>query len=1818
MKKRVLFFAVVAMFAALGWAQTPELDKKIADLKSEEFSESIEWLNKLEKELKPHYSENDLLYAIVAHKRAELYASEYKYDKSVDERKKAIAILQKIGGNDENIAAIWRSVGQDYSNFGKSSEAIDAHKKSLEIFKRLFGENNDNTAAAYNNIAIEYAEMDKFDEAWKYYEKLISIIEKVAGPNSFDTAIVYLNVGNFFNGKGDYGKSLEYDEKSLAIVEKISPRHPFIANCYNAISVNYAALGEEDKSFAYSQKALKLSEKAYGEDNPEMGVFYNAYAIKLQEHARATSDAGLLIQAVSYYNKTIDLGVKYKIFDEHLVSTCYEFGSLFLEFGPEGWIKNMIISSNSQDEYDRVIAILIKASNDSVPLDLGKTIYPEYNGVKKVNDAARLYFNMALFIKQNVAGVKEDGFIANLYHGIGISYQRDGDSQEAKKYFKKALDIKKKFFGEFNLACEGLYFDTGYFAHQAGDNKTALVEWKKCLKSHECTQNYSLTIDRVKDILYYKIDDKAFTAQAINQALAAAEKARLDSDSKKSSIMRKILPVYYYAVKFSAEQNDAKKAFEYSEQMRSRAFLDQMGVEEALKLNGITDVQRNSVRELIGKIAGLKKDFDAQNSLPIADRDTQEMTRIAKELADAEKKLALLDAEITKKVPRYAQLRNPQTVTAAQAQAWCPQNRAVVEYVLWSDDYIGAGNENNSKDSYCIILAKNGAQIIKLDNGFDYSSCVNALRTKIINGKAEQDFEKERNDLYARLCEPLVAKLGKDVNELVIVPDGNLSFLPFDILRKNSFDKDFGENYSIELSPSISISYLLGKSSNVMGNALAFGGAWYDDSLSEAQHRQMFDNASASVKKNSRKIQATKISPDKMSANQREVIEELIAQKGIGGYLASKDGHWGNLPGTLTEVNRLQSNVFGPSSMTLKTQEQVTESSVKKLSDDGQLLRYPILHFACHGYFDKFVPEICSLVFSEVSGKFSKVSNDDGYLTVPEVSVLDLNADMVCLSACETGMGEIRSGDGLVGLSRGFMVAGAKNVGVSLWSVDDEATSEFMVRMYKKRKEGMSYVDAYRAVKNEFRKDSQWSHPFYWAAFTLYGGASNAGTAFAAQNSKNDKSGSEDAYQRALTAKYNGDYSSTFALCLEAASAGHVGAQGLLSQLYYEGKGANKDYAKAVEWANKAAKKNDPRGLNTLGLANYYGNGAKLDGKKGETYLIKASDLGLPEASNNLSYIYEDVGKRTLSVKSGEKALVLCKKAADAGLADAQIHLGRMYSSGYFVKKDMAKAAEYYAMAAEQGDAEAMLALGSAYRFGEGVPKDYKKAIELFEKAAEKNNGEALCYLGVMHINGEGVSTDTSKGIKYLERSASLGNERGQYNLGVVYEMGVSQGGGDDFYKYAANWYEKSANQGYPSAQHALARLYYDGKGVALDYAKSFELEKKAAESGGLPDAQYWLGYMYDCGKGIASDASTANKWYEKAIAGGNIQAAYELGYNYWNGRGIAKDDSKAFDLFNKVVANGQTSLKEYEKSLFYLGCSYNLGRGVKQDYFKAVEWYQKAAEKGDASAQCNLGYMYEYGQGVKQDYSKALDLYQKSALQGNSAAQYNLGIWYENGIGVKQDYSKAMDWYQKAAAQNHADAQNNIGALYEDGKGVAASTPEAKKWYQKSAANGNERAKRNLDRLNGVSTSSGSGSKWLFPLYGCELGKTTVAELAKKGKKDPKYKLYVINNQNFWCFSGKVFDSMYITKHTWVPEWKQKGYDPDLSYNRWMDLLKGQGYSIKVVEQPIVKDSSLSAKVVASKSSPVRHDITLVFNYSKKKSLSDSGTLYSFDVTLK
>jgi CHAT domain-containing protein len=149
------------------------------------------------------------------------------------------------------------------------------------------------------------------------------------------------------------------------------------------------------------------------------------------------------------------------------------------------------------------------------------------------------------------------------------------------------------------------------------------------------------------------------------------------------------------------------------------------------------------------------------------------------------------------------------------------------------------------------------------------------------------------------------------------------------------------------------------------------------------------------------------------------------------------------------------------------------------------LAQYAILHIATHGILDPKRPEKSGLFFTMVN-RNGQAQN--GFLGLQDVYRLQAPVDLVVLSACRTGLGKDVRGEGLIGLTRGFMYAGAASVVASLWKVDDEATAELMKRFYANMlREGMTPAAALRAAQNSIRQQPQWSSPYYWAAFTLQG-----------------------------------------------------------------------------------------------------------------------------------------------------------------------------------------------------------------------------------------------------------------------------------------------------------------------------------------------------------------------------------------------------------------------------------------------------------------------------------------------------------------------------------------------------------------------------------------------------------------------------------------------------------------------------------------------------------------------------------------------------------
>lgn len=1020
----------------------------------------------------------------------------YNADNASDSDKSIIANTLTWLGN----------VHYDASNY---DEAIKYHQKELEIRKLITPETDNNygkIAMCYANIGLSYEFKEDYQTALSYFEQALEIRKKVFGENSIEVANSYRDIGVIFYKYGNYFSGIEFFNKAFAIKTSILEEdHPEVvvalydmACCYRAMqkyskaldlckqvealyiknkepfySESFAALygqmsdlysikGNKNLAIEYLEKSLEINIAVYGEKNPRSANIFltlgNHYkSMGDNSRARANIEHAISIQKEIFGNS-----------ETTLLASCYQaLASMERDID-----KALEMYKHCCDIYTKFVA----------EKNLGL--------VECYTSMARLYCVKDDFVMALDYYAKADEMLydiygcvtknnAEIYAGAADIFVLEKDYENAKSFYKSSIDIYKELFGENSVyAAEDPLPGLAHTYAREGDIENALKYYKEAYKGLKNSKAYHLILVKLKNVfnlakIYHYDTNTDFMRETLALAVETVEKARLDMNSRKDELLRDALDFYYHGVALEATANNGAKAFEYSEMLRSRGFLEQLGTERAMYLDGVTDKERAEIKSLSDEITNTRETIDYQVNLTLDKRDAKTLSNAEKKLNESEKALKKLDDAIAKRLPVYGELRNPQPAKLKDAQKWCGKKRAILEYVLYEPQ-----EEDAEPFAYCIVLTNKKITTVKLNANFDFSSKVSALRDAITKRplKSEVVFEDVRNELYAELVEPVLPYIDRNIKNLMIVPDGNLAFLPFDILRKDADADDLGKKYNISISPSVSVS-MLDKSNNTTKNILAFGGSWYDATLSESEHDEVLrgcgtrgqDRSFASVTTNT-------------SLTEQD-LRNLIEQNGSAAYFANKKLHWQDLPGTIYELEELKKGAF--KNATVQTQKTASEAVLKEFSKSKKLGNFGVLHFACHGYFDPDLAEMSSVLFSEVSGKLDN-SIEDGYLTIGEASSLNLNADMVCLSACQTGLGKTQKGEGMIGLSRAFMVAGAKNVGVTLWSVDDSATAEFMKRMYTKVSLGMTYEEAYRKVKNEFRNSDDYSHPYYWAAFCLY------------------------------------------------------------------------------------------------------------------------------------------------------------------------------------------------------------------------------------------------------------------------------------------------------------------------------------------------------------------------------------------------------------------------------------------------------------------------------------------------------------------------------------------------------------------------------------------------------------------------------------------------------------------------------------------------------------------------------------------------------------
>jgi CHAT domain-containing protein len=420
----------------------------------------------------------------------------------------------------------------------------------------------------------------------------------------------------------------------------------------------------------------------------------------------------------------------------------------------------------------------------------------------------------------------------------------------------------------------------------------------------------------------------------------------------------------------------------------------------------------------------------SQDQLPIGFIDS-----LKAKIRDSEDALRKLKAEMRNTNPRYAELQYPQTISLGEAKEMLPDdNTILLEYSL-------------GDSSSCLwVITRRDHKFFRLPPRKILQDQIESMRFALLDpDNSNIDFITGPGySLYRQLVKPAEPYFTKKTR-LIIVPDGILNYLPFEVLLSDSTAR--GSNASFSDLPFLVKKYPLSyaQSGTVLKNLIAQR------------------NESAGTNADRKRI----IALGDPLYNNKNVDESP------GVYSFSR------LENSGMEVEKIAS-YFDKGSADILLQDEASEDAFK---GNGELKKYDYIHFATHGLIDENKPDFSSLVLTRNSS-----STEDGFLRANEIFNLKLDADLVVLSACQTGLGKLIRGEGMVGLTRAFMYAGTPAVMVSLWSVSDISTATLMGEFYKNMLKGdLIKTDALRKAQLAVLKDEKFAHPFYWAPFVIFG-----------------------------------------------------------------------------------------------------------------------------------------------------------------------------------------------------------------------------------------------------------------------------------------------------------------------------------------------------------------------------------------------------------------------------------------------------------------------------------------------------------------------------------------------------------------------------------------------------------------------------------------------------------------------------------------------------------------------------------------------------------
>jgi CHAT domain-containing protein/tetratricopeptide (TPR) repeat protein len=1011
-----------------------------------------------------------------------------EFPQALEHHNQALRLFRELK-NREGEAKTLSYVGGIYSFQGEPQKAAENYDKSLAYWRSV----NDLAwqAATLHGIAAAYDYADEDQKAIEPYTQAAELYRRLKEPRG-QAAVLY-DLGTTYDELGDKQKALELLNQALTLRRELDDKARIATTLYY-IGTVHDDLNDTRKALEFFNEALPLHRAAGdrrgeaqtlnymgdvylldGENEQALKYYQDALAIwretkDVRREAEALNNIGLLYLSTNEAQKALDALMQ----AQTAAHTAGDPKNEAQAFNGLGLFYNSVGNFQQALKYQELaLSLWRKAGDKEGEAQTLSHISSIYSVLNETGKAAETLGRVSPLTE----GLDEAGIEALKSFNQGVIYFARDEYQKAIDAFNHTLAAARAIKRDKIVSYVTVLIGICYYL--LDENQKALEQFRSALPDLREVGNRNFEAVALAGIAIVERDLGHFAEAKtqIEAALRIVESLRNDVVGQEFRIsffasMQSYFDLYIDILMELHKRQPAAghdgEAFRVSERGRARSLLE------------ILNEAKADIRQGVDPVL-LKRDWDLRRQLNVRAQQQQmrmfggadtekQMQAAANEIQSLTTELEQVEAEIRQKSPAYAALTQPQPLTLKEIQEQVlDADTLLLEYALGNDrSFLWAVNTTG-------IVSYELPEREEIDAAARKVYELLNARTQEVGGEtsAQRQQRIARADAEypaaaARLSEMVLAPAARQLGNrrLLIVAHGPLQYVPFGALP----DPTAGSTPSAplilkhEIVSGLSASTLALLRRETEGRPAAPKGvAVLADPVFSADDERLRRSPRGAPRRR----------PARRAQTARNVEHDRPAD--TGGAPRIK-----RLPYTRQEAEEIL-KVAAPE----ESIRALDFAANRRFVTGPQLSRYRYLHFATHGFVNSEHPELSGIVLSMVD---EKGAPQDGFLRAHEIYNLKLNAELVVLSACQTGLGKEVTGEGVLGLTRGFMYAGAPRVVVSLWSVSDRATAELMSRFYRGMlKEKMRPAAALRAAQIEMLQQERWRAPFYWAAFTLHG-----------------------------------------------------------------------------------------------------------------------------------------------------------------------------------------------------------------------------------------------------------------------------------------------------------------------------------------------------------------------------------------------------------------------------------------------------------------------------------------------------------------------------------------------------------------------------------------------------------------------------------------------------------------------------------------------------------------------------------------------------------